>query len=184
VNEQFRTQFINRFAALLNTLFQPDTIVPVTLDFAARYEPLMQRQIWRFGYPGSVAEWNEKVTYNLVNFAYDRPCYMENHILDFFDLDDFPFHCSEGVDSIDELRDIVIYPNPSDGRFQMAVDFGDPLEVKVLDVAGRSFYDRAFPARKAPGVLQFDLGGIAGGLYFIRVRSGKYAHTFKLIIRK
>jgi hypothetical protein len=183
-NEQFRSQFIDRFAELLNTLFQTDTIIPRTAEFMARYEPGMEKHIWRFGYPATVESWKDKIDYYILNFASERPCHMEDQIIEFFDLDDFPFSCDSGGLTRQDLERVQLFPNPSSGRLKLITHFIDPVEIEVLDGTGRCLLLDYSPPRPIPGMIEMDLETLANGLYFIRLKGGDHLHTLKLIIQK
>ena len=79
----FRNNFINRFADLLNTEFQPARVIERIDQMAAVLAPEMSRHYSRWG--GSVSEWQANVQV-LRDFASNRPSYIRAHIGSQFNL--------------------------------------------------------------------------------------------------
>ena len=71
-NADFRNRFLNRFADLINTAFQPARVQGIIADMALRVESEMPRHIARWGRMGSVSAWQSRVT-GLKTFASGRP---------------------------------------------------------------------------------------------------------------
>jgi hypothetical protein len=92
-NPGFRTNFIQRFATCLNTLYHPDTVVALIDRFAGRLSPEMPRHIerWKNGEPyfgdpiPDMATWLSNVNV-LRSFARNRPAYQRAHLVDYFGL--------------------------------------------------------------------------------------------------
>jgi len=81
-NPDFRQQFINRSADMLNVLFAHDRLSHRMDEFVALYGPEMQRHLdrWAQGFNN----WSDNVQI-LRKFAEDRPAYVRQHYVDFFD---------------------------------------------------------------------------------------------------
>jgi hypothetical protein len=84
-NEQFKVDFINRFADHLNTIFLPEVVVAKIDAMQANIAPLMQEHIDRWGQPQSLEIWEENVEVMRV-FARNRPEALRGHIIEYFDL--------------------------------------------------------------------------------------------------
>ncbi|HDS85217.1 MAG TPA: DUF1080 domain-containing protein, partial [Phycisphaerales bacterium] len=84
-NETFKTDFINRYADLLNTAFLPERVVDVIDRMQAAIAAEMPNHIARWGRPGSINDWNNQVNV-MRNFANQRPGYARTHLRDYFGL--------------------------------------------------------------------------------------------------
>jgi len=85
-NPEFQTAFINRFADQLNTSFVPARVIDRIDQMQSVLEPEMEETIrrWRDS-NGSVDQWKKSV--NLLRyFAENRPAYVRQHIVDYFNL--------------------------------------------------------------------------------------------------
>ncbi len=83
-NEEFKTEFINRFADYLNTVFEPEHVKQLISETQAHLEPEMPRHYERFK-TDPISKWYEYVTI-VENFAVNRPQYIRQHIEDYFGL--------------------------------------------------------------------------------------------------
>jgi hypothetical protein len=82
---------------------------------------------------------------------------------------------------VNEKSFFTVYPNPTTGFFSLetkGIEESAQLKVEIYGIQG----DRVFSANvKGKKKYDFSLSGKRGGVYFIRVVSGKYAGTSKLI---
>jgi hypothetical protein len=93
-NSEFKTRFIQRFDASLNSVFHPDAVLPVIGHLEEQIAPEMSRHIerwrsgeWYYGEPiQSYGEWRGNVDV-MKNFARHRPGYQRKHISDYFQLE-------------------------------------------------------------------------------------------------
>lgn len=85
LNTQFREDFINRFADLLNTTFLPTNTVPHVDRHAAQLAPEMDEHCKRWHTPASPADWQQAVAY-LRQFAQLRPEFCREHLINQFNL--------------------------------------------------------------------------------------------------
>jgi hypothetical protein len=83
-NQQFKTEFINRFADYLNTVFHPDHVQELINATRTHLEPEMPRHYERFK-PDPISKWYEYITI-VENYAQNRPFYMREHIMNYFGL--------------------------------------------------------------------------------------------------
>ncbi len=95
-NNHFKNEFIQRFAAHMNTTFHPERVHPVIDSFEKRYRPEFPRHIERWGgykqdvFPwrktaASMGEWGYNIDY-LRKFTDNRPKKATQHFIDEFDL--------------------------------------------------------------------------------------------------
>ena len=83
-NEEFKTEFINRFADYLNTVFKPDNVKSLISETQAHLEPEMPRHYDRFK-NDPISKWYEYITI-VENFAENRPFYIRQHMQEYFGL--------------------------------------------------------------------------------------------------
>ena len=84
-NTDFRNRFVNRFADLSNTAFQPARVQGIISNMAARVDSEMPRHIARWGRMVSYASWVSRVA-GLKTFASARPAYALTNIVNEFGL--------------------------------------------------------------------------------------------------
>lgn len=86
--------------------------------------------------------------------------------------------------NIDEVK---VFPNPSDGRFQLSFDYSGPesLKAKVFDITGKLIKDISTDLVKSENSVtaNIDLESPGSGIYFIRIELGKSVVTKKIIVR-
>lgn len=78
-NNTFKTDFINRFADLLNTTFLPSRILPIINTMKSRIEPEIDEHIARWKSPANKSDWDYDVNYE-ANFINARPDFQRDHI--------------------------------------------------------------------------------------------------------
>jgi len=81
---------------------------------------------------------------------------------------------------------LTIFPNPTDGLFQMNYQSLDNenLNVSITDISGRVIYQEE--VKEFNGVLNesFDLTKYADGMYFLQVIQGEEIFSEKIILQK
>lgn len=84
-NDDFRIKFINRFADLMNTSFQPERVVERLMAMKSVIEPEMPEHIARWGRPYGMEWWHSHID-RIETFARKRPAAMINMIHAYFHL--------------------------------------------------------------------------------------------------
>lgn len=84
-NDDFRRDFINRTADILNTTFLSTRIINAVDSLAVIIEPEMGRQVQRWSRPTSKTAWYNELS-RIRNFADNRPAHLRNHVRDYFKL--------------------------------------------------------------------------------------------------
>lgn len=83
--------------------------------------------------------------------------------------------------------EIEVYPNPSDGRFQLTFEYSgtEKVSAKVFDITGKQVKDISedLVITETAVTAQVDLDSPNSGIYFIRISWGKTLLTKKIIIR-
>lgn len=85
LNQEFRTQFINRFADLMNTSFREERVVAVLDSLEAALQPEMEEHIRRWRRPVDLHEWQNNIQV-MREFAWARPNHVRQHIQSQFQL--------------------------------------------------------------------------------------------------
>ncbi|MCW3103351.1 MAG: hypothetical protein JWO09_1791 [Bacteroidetes bacterium] len=89
-----------------------------------------------------------------------------------------------GIDEIEGLSGVTVYPNPTSGMFSIAMlnaNFSE-LSISITDIQGKEVF--SFSDKNIAGDYnkQIDLEGLAKGIYYIRLNSGEELKIKKLII--
>ena len=82
-NESFKNNFINQFADLLNTAFQPDEILNTVDEITDLLTDEMPNHLVRWGGAPNLWQYNVNI---LRNFIFYRSAFMWTHIQSYFDL--------------------------------------------------------------------------------------------------
>lgn len=89
-----------------------------------------------------------------------------------------------GVEEVSVLKDIKVYPNPSEGIFSLEISNIDidKLNVDVMDITGRVIFTSV---EEAKGGLSktIDLSSFAKGVYYLRLQSGSSSETRRIVIQ-
>lgn len=84
--------------------------------------------------------------------------------------------------SLDEfvVENMKIYPNPSQGKFNIAADFElDNAEIKVINVLGKVVLSKKLNTK----LEQVDLSAFGSGTYFFRIETDKNTITRKVVVQ-
>ena len=95
-----------------------------------------------------------------------------------------PIALPVGVQEIQELTQVTVYPNPVQGQLNITLETEKffNLEMDVLDVAGRQVKNRrAIDALVGQNNLQLSVDDLVPGAYFIRLSNGEQIDTYKFI---
>lgn len=79
VNNDFRANFANRFADLLNSSFHPDYVTAHLDSISAIYRPFMDEHTRRWNEPASLSVWENEIT-RIRSFGQQREQAIRNHL--------------------------------------------------------------------------------------------------------
>lgn len=145
-NQRFRTDFINRFADLLNTAFTPERTQSVIQQMKAEVAPDIARHFARWGYPDAYDDWVEHVGMK-TGFAQQRPPHQRQHIMEHFGLEstvqvkldvDNQLKGHVRINTIGIMEDtpgVDRYPYPWTGKYFKDV----PLTIEAVAKPGHLF---------------------------------------------
>lgn len=181
-NDSFQENFISRFADLLNTTFQSDTITENIETFKDLYEPEIDHHIFRWNYPESKMEWLNNIQIYLSAFADKRPCIMRDHIMEYFNLDEFAFDCIHSIEDKNSNYSFKLYPNPNNGEFtiKLSNNIEDNFSIEIVNSIGAKVYTKNISHEGAN--LDIDIGSLSNGLYFLNLQSKEFNLTSRFII--
>mgnify|MGYP001229246378 CR=1 FL=1 len=139
-NQEFRTNFINRFADHLNTIFSPEAVVSKIRELEKMLEPEIPEHIERWSsLGGSLDRWKQNVD-ALEVFAENRPTYVRQHISEYFGLG------GEALIGIQILEPeggyVMVNSVEIDGKkapWQGIYFKGNPIQVKAVPKEGYRF---------------------------------------------
>lgn len=188
MNAGFRQQFISRMAELLNTELNRVRVATHLSDIYQQYQN---------SYHEHDARWSALDTHSSLEESYQsiidvvevRSCYVKDHFVDYFELSEseFDYECdlSELTLSIEdpEERQLLVYPNPNNGRFDLVFSslLLDEVELTLIDVKGSTVYSKKLAPNRP--VLNMDVSDLSSGLYVLKVVSNNRAFTQKIILR-
>jgi len=184
-SEEFKGQFINRFAELLNTTFQPDSVINKIDKFITLYTPGINFLTQRWNFPRSVEGWQGDINWILKRFANERPCYMQSFILDYFDLEasEFPFDCSADIEK-DTLPDFSLFPNPAISEVILQQNNFVPestLNIEIVNQIGIKVIQKTILQEDWSHTYTINISDFKPGMYIIRVSDRNKSSTFKFI---
>jgi len=84
-NAEFRSDFVNRFAHHLNITFNPSRVISIIDSLKADLQPDMEKHIKRWRAIISVYNWETNIAV-MKEFAYKRPAYMRQYVINHFGL--------------------------------------------------------------------------------------------------
>jgi hypothetical protein len=87
LNEEFRRDFITRYADLLNSFFLPARINSVIDNYKSGISPEVQEHLTRWKTPSSFGTWESNIN-AMRAFADSRASWQWSHLIDFFELED------------------------------------------------------------------------------------------------
>ncbi len=141
------------------------------------------------GNPIILKIWNksENKEYILKDYTFSNP-YGDAWIENVFPSEDGEYsllHFSTiGISDENVKNEISIYPNPSDGIFNISIEgVEEKVQIKVFDIHGT--YNRLFEIEETKGITtkQLDLIGLAAGVYFISISEENFNQVKKIVIQ-
>jgi len=84
-NNQFKCEFVNRSADLINTVFRPNNLFETTQTIKNEIEGAMQDHINFWNAPNSIVAWNESIN-SILNYNFQRITTARNHLEQSLDL--------------------------------------------------------------------------------------------------
>ena len=183
-NDEFEKQFLDRFSECLSSTFQAERVWRFLDDFEQLVEPEMQEQIDRWGYPPSMGYWKDELQ-RLRDFAQNRPCFMSEHLIRFFNLKSFAYDCVYGKDELDSGW--LLFPNPTDGHFSIYNHSGDRIKngtILLTNALGQLVFESQQFDIEQQERMGFDFSKFPNGMYVLTFSSNSVSGREKILIVK
>lgn len=133
-------------------------------------------------------------SYNLSNFSSASANPQSNMIFRFvFQSDDASTEDGVLIDnfviegttlSIEDFKfdKFSVYPNPSNGLFNLSLSTSEKVNVSLLDVRGRSIFNQSYSSNGSIFNKEFDFNALTSGIYILKVESEGKKASKKIII--
>lgn len=165
-NDQFETDFANRFNELAITTFAYPNTKPYfdTIKAALQYE--VPNQTHRFGSPSSYSSWLYYSMAVINYFLMDRPVSILASLNEFLSIEPLL------------INDFEIYPNPSYGEIHLRLDAEglSAHEVGIFDMIGRKVFMMPCLLKEGRNEITFN-PNLSPGVYIIKVGN----HTQRIV---
>ena len=168
-NESFKNQFIDQFYSCLKNTFRTTRIIDKIDNFQSLYQSEIQEHIDRWNYPKDLNAWKDQIQ-KLKEFATERPCYMTDHLVSFFNLTDFDFNCKE----VEIEGSLTIYPNPSIGSFTISNKTFEKLEnadLKIFNFNGQIVLSKNNISLDKNKKIEINANQLPFGVYFLILKN-------------
>jgi len=73
------------------------------------------------------------------------------------------------------LYNLSVYPNPSKGIFNVAIDLKNPedVDIKLFDITGKMVFANNYKSLSGRAQIEVDLSSCANGMYYMHVKTDK-----------
>jgi len=187
-NESFVNQFLERFKYYLENEFSRNNMNQLLDEFVEVYSYGISEHIARFNFPASVTEWHENIDV-FREFIDQRPCYMKEHLMEFFDLDTFAFNC-EGVVGVQQIADAadawLVFPNPNSGVFYIqnqSHSSYNRVSIEIFNTIGRRVYSKMNIEIGRNAMYRLQTENLASGIYMLRIRDDAGEQVLKMFMQ-
>jgi PKD repeat protein len=88
-----------------------------------------------------------------------------------------------GISEVDETLSVNIFPNPSNGAFNVEISSGSNanIQFRVINAIGQRVIEQSENMNSLHFTTSIDLRNLAGGIYFLEVKADEVVMQFKLI---
>lgn len=89
-----------------------------------------------------------------------------------------------GVEQQKVSGEVKLYPNPANGQFtiEVAGNSIESIRVSLFDLTGRMVYDQTYKDHSEKLII--DPGNLSTGIYLVKVYSGNFSKSIKLVVEK
>jgi hypothetical protein len=83
-----------------------------------------------------------------------------------------------------EMDKMNLYPNPSDGKFNLKFNLKnkEDAEVTVYDIQGKQVYNEKLPQFTGEYNKPIDISSNSKGVYFVKIQQGKHSQVKKIVM--
>jgi len=86
-----------------------------------------------------------------------------------------------GINDIESINDISIYPNPSAGVYTISLPENEAFQISIVDMIGREVFTKTTSNTKNVSI---DISNQASGLYMLKLKSSKGTVIKKIVLDK
>ena len=173
--------FTNRYAQILSEDFNRSNLLNISFAVKELYEDEMEKNIRRWHYPSSYSNWESAFSSEIQDFFEERPCKVENNIIEFFDLETFEFDCNSEI----SFETLTVWPNPSDGNFTIQNNSLSTIrgDLSISNLAGVTVFFAADVHFNAFEALQIAHLDISQGMYILNINGLYFRKVVKIVIQ-
>lgn len=179
-NDDFQNLFLDRFALYLDTHLSSNRLTNMIHKYQSIYSKEIDTHIARWGYPKHRSAWEDEIEI-LLQFANERPCFMSEYIMSFFNLEKYDYEC----DNKSTTDDFLVLPNPNDGTFAIynrnTNDMTD-CDISLYSSNGLLLHTFYTEKIKSKGRFHIQTNNLNGGVYFLNIHTQNKTYNHKLVI--
>ena len=93
----------------------------------------------------------------------------------------------QGVGNVSNIREIALYPNPTNGRFTVSANASRPMDqvaLSVMSITGQTLLKKAYGSVGNKFVEELDLSETAKGIYFVELKTSAGEKVVRKLIIK
>jgi len=184
-NNNFNNRFFNRMEYLINNYFNYSTNYPILNKAVNDIYIEINNQINRFNFPTSFWEWEFAVN-KIDSFIQLRSCIMQQQVYDRFQIILNIDNCIlSKVENI-EISDIVIYPNPNNGDFNISFNTQETTNVtiEIYNLMGQKVISQIEQIDINNNIVKFNNANLPEGLLIVNVIYNNKIVSFKMLCIK
>jgi hypothetical protein len=175
-NEEFRSDFINRFVEVLNNDFNSENTVAVVDKWESIVENEAGNTINRWRINESMDAWHQRMD-QLKEFFLLRPCIVKNQLEEYFGIDSLNINCGNSQVHDKTLQKIKVFPNPSNSKCY--INSEDDIQSWVFySLTGLPVMEKNRCNIKTE---EINISQLQAGIYFIVINVGDIKHRFKIV---
>ena len=179
-NSVFKMKFSERYSSLLNSTFSTSSTLLKSYNLKNLYKAEIEGHVSRWHYPSSANSWEKDIEDQIVYFLENRPCSVQDHIMQYLNPTNFDFDCNT-YNKTDRLK---IAPNPNDGHFILFNDTEEAIRGNIIvsSINGGFTYLKDFIYFEGYESKEFDLSYLPTGIYLLRYKSSVHTESLKFVI--
>ena len=181
-SQLFRDQFIERYAELLNNDYSTAATLNHLTTMQAIYQPEIADHSLRWHFPEDESTWQDDIESELEDYLVDRPCFVRQNLIEFFDLSEFGFECDPL--SLSDADDLLVSPNPSDGSLSLWNNSQDlaTATLTVYNIQGQAIYTQDLVDYLKSQLISITLPPTPDGVYIVSLESQQFSSQQRVLV--
>lgn len=183
LNDRFKDQFIQRYGEVLNQHFVPGKMAEDFYEAKNQYATEVVRHTARWQVPEDYDAWERILSDDILPFIVHRPCYVEEHLLDHFNLESFAFSCDDDMVKEDYFD---IFPNPASSSFSIYNKTEESFigQLEVYSLSGKLMLSDYYLSIPSFERAHYDVTQLDNGVYYVVLTTPHDVVTKKLMVVK